>query len=82
MLLVTVTGFILGSVSILWPWQKKIFLLDELENQILKKGEPIVVSYERILPEAFNSQFLIAIGFIILGILSIWIIEKSAETKK
>ncbi len=76
------TGFILGSVSILWPWQKKIFLLDELGNQILKKGEPIVVSYERILPEAFNSQFLIAIGFIILGILSIWIIEKSAETKK
>ena len=76
------TGFILGSVSILWPWQKKIFLLDELGNQILKKGEPIVLSYERILPEAFNSQFLIAIGFIILGILSIWIIEKSAETKK
>ena len=76
------TGFILGSLSILWPWQKKIFLLDELGNQILKKGEPIVVSYERILPEAFNSQFFIAIGFIILGILSIWIIEKSAETKK
>ena len=76
------TGFILGSVSILWQWQKKIFLLDELGNQILKKGEPIVVSYERILPEAFNSQFFIAIGFIILGILSIWIIEKSAETKK
>ncbi|MCK4360681.1 MAG: DUF368 domain-containing protein [Bacteroidales bacterium] len=76
------TGFILGSVSILWPWQKKLFLLDELGNQILKKGEPIVVSYERILPEAFNSQFFIAIGFIILGILSIWIIEKSAETKK
>ncbi len=75
------TGFILGSVSILWPWQKKLFLLDELGNQILKKGEPIVVSYERILPEAFNSQFFIAIGFIILGILSIWIIEKSAETK-
>lgn len=76
------TGFILGSVSILWPWQKKLFLLDELGNQILKKGEPIVVSYERFLPEAFNSQFFIAIGFIILGILSIWIIEKSAETKK
>ncbi|MCK4638598.1 MAG: DUF368 domain-containing protein [Bacteroidales bacterium] len=76
------TGFILGSLSILWPWQKKIFLLDELGNQIFKKGEPIVVSYERILPEAFNSQFFIAIGFIILGILSIWIIEKSAETKK
>ncbi|MCK4407335.1 MAG: DUF368 domain-containing protein [Bacteroidales bacterium] len=76
------TGFILGSVSILWPWQKKLFLLDELGNHILKKGEPIVVSYERILPEAFNSQFFIAIGFIILGILSIWIIEKSAETKK
>ncbi len=76
------TGFILGSVSILWPWQKNIFLLDELGNQILKKGEPIVISYERILPEALNSQFFIAIGFIILGILSIWVIEKSAETKK
>ena len=48
---------------------------------ILKNGEPIIASYDRILPDIFNMEFAIAIGFILLGILSIWLIEKSAEKK-
>ncbi len=75
------TGFILGSVSILWPWQQKVFLTDRSGDMILKDGEPIIARYDRILPDIFNMEFAIAIGFIILGILSIWLIEKSAEKK-
>jgi putative membrane protein len=75
------TGFILGSLSILWPWQNKIYLTDPNGELILKNGEAIVAHYERILPEALNKEFFIAIAVILFGILSIWLIEKSAEKK-
>ncbi len=73
------TGFILGSVTILWPWQEKKYLLDEFGKQILKKGEPVIARYERVLPESFNLEFFFAIGFIIFGIISIWLIELNAK---
>jgi len=75
------TGFILGSVSILWPWQKMIYLKDEVGELILKKGEPIVVKFERVMPSSFNTEVIIAILIAIVGIASIWAIEKLAETK-
>jgi putative membrane protein len=75
------TGFILGSLSIIWPWQKKVFLLDGLGNQILKKGEPVIVAYRRYWPESFDTETLIALLIIILGIVSIWAVEKAAEKK-
>jgi putative membrane protein len=75
------TGFILGSLSILWPWQKMIYLTDQDGHMILKKGEPIVVKYERIIPEVFNSEVIYAILFAVAGIISIWAVEKAAEIK-
>ncbi|MBU3927370.1 MAG: DUF368 domain-containing protein, partial [Bacteroidetes bacterium] len=75
------TGFILGSVSILWPWKNKIFMLNDLGEVILKKGEPVVQKYECILPPSYNSEFWFALFFIFLGIMSIWIIELLAEKK-
>ena len=75
------TGFILGSLSVLWPWQKAIHLLDNTGELILKRGEPIVSNYQKFIPEAFNMEVILAIVFAILGILSIWFIEKVAATK-
>jgi putative membrane protein len=75
------TGFILGSVSILWPWQNVIYLKDTAGELILKKGEPIIMKYERILPESFNGEVIFALIIAIGGILSIWAIEKLAATK-
>jgi putative membrane protein len=75
------TGFILGSVSILWPWQRVVYLTNEAGEQVLKKGEPIIMKYERILPEAFNGEVVFALLIAIAGILSIWAIEKVADTK-
>jgi len=75
------TGFILGSVSILWPWQEMIYMRDEAGDLVLKKGEPIVVSYERYIPDAFNTEVIVAILVMLMGIVSIWAIEKAAEVK-
>ncbi len=73
------TGFILGSLSIIWPWKNEIFKTDKLGNQILISGEPIIQGYERYIPETFNTQVFIALCMMILGIISIWAIEKFAE---
>ena len=75
------TGFIMGSVSILWPWQKVIHLKDAAGELILKKGEPIIMKYERIMPESFSSEVIFAILIALAGILSIWAIEKAAAVK-
>ncbi len=75
------TGFILGSLSVLWPWQKAIHLLDNAGQLILKRGEPIVSHYQKFIPEAFNMEVILAFAFAVLGILSIWFIEKVAAEK-
>lgn len=75
------TGFILGSVSILWPWQKKIYLLDGAGTEILKHGKPIVAKYQRYIPESFNNEVIWVIVFVIVGILSIWALEYLAKEK-
>ena len=69
----TLTGFILGSLGIIWPWKTPI---EELFGEKLK-----VVGYNYFIPE-LNLEFIIAIAIMLFGILSIWILERSAENKE
>ena len=69
----TLTGFILGSLGIIWPWKNPI---EEMFGEKLK-----VVGYNYFIPE-LNSEFIIALAIILIGILSIWILERSAENKE
>ncbi|MDG1900962.1 MAG: DUF368 domain-containing protein [Bacteroidales bacterium] len=64
------TGFILGSLGIIWPWKTPI-------NEIF--GDKVkVIGYDYFWPD-LNMEFLIAIVIILIGIISIWIMEKSAR---
>ncbi len=75
------TGFILGSLLILWPWKKEKFQLDELGNILVKEGEEVIAGYEPYLPSEFNIETMMVILFIILGIATIWFVEKTALNK-
>lgn len=75
------TGFILGSVSILWPWQKEEYLHDAAGSLILKDGEKVITHYTRYLPENLGPEFWIAIAWILMGIVSIWLTELLAKKK-
>jgi putative membrane protein len=75
------TGFILGSLGILWPWQRIDYLADELGNQVIKKGEPVVFQYVRYLPESISGDVILAFLISVAGILTIWIIERVAGQK-
>ncbi len=77
------TGFILGSLNILWPWKDIVYLKDELGETIIKKGEMVVEKYLSVMPVEFNSEVMLALVFAIIGIVSITVIEltASANTK-
>lgn len=67
------TGFILGSLVIIWPWKIPV------EKMFGDKLKPI--GYDYFLPE-LNTEFSIAIFLMLLGIFSIWIMERSANNVK
>jgi len=73
------SGFILGSLGILWPWK---ISYDQLGNIIPIGSDAKALSYERFIPHAFNIEVMKAIGFAFLGIMVIWFLEKMAEQIK
>lgn len=73
------TGFILGSLNVLWPWKQPTYLLDDAGDMILKKGEPIVARYASILPpDGFTKEVWVAIFLVVIGIVSIVALELTA----
>jgi putative membrane protein len=75
------TGFILGSLSILWPWKNEVYRLDSIGNFVLKDGVKIVQGYDLYLPNAFTSEVIFAVAFMIFGFACIAIIERVAQKK-
>jgi len=75
------TGFILGSLGILWPWKEPKYLTDAAGDFIMKHGEKVIARYSVILPERMSTEIVVGIGFMILGVLSIVVVEYMAQTK-
>jgi len=69
------TGFILGSLNVLWPWKNSVFLKDSLGNNIVKDGDYVIAKYVSVLPDNFNTEVILAIVFMVVGIISITAIE-------
>ncbi len=76
------TGFILGSLSILWPWKEAIYLTLANGHLLLKDGEPKVERYMPMLPQAITTEVIIAVLLMLIGVVTIWAIELSAKVKQ
>ena len=76
------TGFILGSLLIIWPWKDEVYLTDKSGEAILRKGEMIVEGYKWNLPDLYSGQTWLAILFMIIGILAVVLIEGVIKTKE
>lgn len=72
------TGIILGSLTILWPWKEPVYLTNAAGELIMKHGEKVVARFTSILPETFNTEVWIALVLVILGIISITALELTA----
>ena len=74
MTIALLTGFIIGSLPIIWPWKTGVV-------ETLSNGKEIVTGYDYNLPE-MNSEFVIALAIIIIGAALIIITETIANHKK
>lgn len=77
------TGFILGSLPILWPWKNSFdFKMNLIPIDKFGKlaSQVKVLSYERILPH-FDSMLLFAFLIALSGFFTIWVLEKSVAKK-
>ncbi len=74
----TLSGFILGSLNVLWPWKTAEYLKNSAGDFVMKHGEKVVARYASILPEHSDKGFWIAVAVMLLGIVSITAIELMA----
>jgi uncharacterized membrane protein len=64
-----IIGFITGSLGVVWPWKKTIYLQDSAGTLLLdSNGDRIIVNYQRYLPELFSAETAWALAFILAGI--------------
>jgi putative membrane protein len=80
--LAVLTGFILGSLNVLWPWKETVYLKNSAGEFIIKHGEKVVASYKSILPPDWGVQTWVAFFIILLGIASITVLELMASDKE
>ena len=72
------TGFIAGSLLIIWPWKEEVHHLTAVDRH----GDPLLLGYKWLMPASFSMETIIAIVLIIIGIVSVWGIEKMGENKQ
>ena len=68
------TGFIIGSLSIIWPWK-------EIAESLIVNGKEKVISYNSYFPSEFNTQTLFAFALMILGYYLVYLLESKSNNK-
>lgn len=65
-----IIGFIAGSLGVVWPWKEEIYeLTAHGEIQVDSSGRDIIIGYDRYFPETLGTETILAITFIIVGVL-------------
>jgi putative membrane protein len=67
------TGFVAGSLAIIWPWKETIYML-------LESGKEKATGYKWFLPQ-MDITFVIAIGLAIFGFVLVWLMDRKAGSK-
>lgn len=77
-----IIGFITGSLGVVWPWKKAVYLSQNKDFILDAKGNKIVESYERFIPDMSSITTWNAFFFIILGAALILWIDYYGRNKK
>ncbi|WP_205737959.1 DUF368 domain-containing protein [Granulosicoccus antarcticus] len=73
--LAVMTGFVIGSLVVIWPWKNAI------THTVERAGKPpreVVTSYEWFMPQLNDSSTWIALSLILAGAVAIMLMEKVA----
>ena len=66
------TGFVIGSLNLLWPWQKAVY--NEAGDTILR--------YRKYIPDHWSAEVIWSMVFVLAGVLTIILLEYLAARKK
>lgn len=71
------TGFMLGSLPKVWPWQNVI------QTRTNSKGEEVPFLYQNVMPEDFdgNSYLVLCIALCVLGFITVFALETLSNKK-
>ena len=72
--LALLTGFILGSLNIIWPWKK-------IAESMIIDGKEKVLEYHWYFPNITEQETLIAFALIVFGIIVVWALESFSDKK-
>jgi uncharacterized membrane protein len=62
-------GFITGSLGVVWPWKQTIYQTDGNGSPLIDtNGKPIILNYQRFLPNMQDLENWWAVFFIVMGI--------------
>ena len=77
-----IIGFISGSLGIVWPWKKTIFLKEKGTFVLDVKQHKIVENYERFIPDFSMTETWFAIFYVTLGLGLILILDFYGRKKE
>jgi putative membrane protein len=76
------TGFILGSLGVIWPWKYPHYLYDAAGELVMRHGKPLIQSYAYALPRGLDAELLAAGALACAGIATIVVMEYLAAGKQ
>jgi len=80
MTIALLTGFVLGSTAILWPWKKSVYALNPDGTLLLKAdGDAITTGYEWYIPNLASMETAIAVILLLSGGFMLLLLEKSVK---
>lgn len=74
--LALMTGFVLGSLVVIWPWKTAIM------QTVQRAGKPpkeVVASYEWYIPDLINANTWLCVALMVVGAFSIYLMERFAS---
>ena len=69
------TGFIIGSLSIIWPWKK-------ISESIIFNGKEKIIAYSWHLPQTLDRETILSLSLMLLGVVIVYSIEIASTKKK
>jgi putative membrane protein len=69
-------GLMLGSLRKIWPWKKDLLEIGK------DASETLIISQVNMWPTRLDSEVLIAIAFMVFGLMAVFSINYTAKIKK
>jgi len=77
-----IIGFISGSLGTVWPWKKTIYKQEDGQVLLDSVGNKVIQNYQRYVPNFGELETWMAIGFILLGISIVLVLDYYGKDKE